>query len=137
MAGASIPGLTRGALGSVAIPAGCWLGTALGDHGDRAVSQETNTATSGMEGAPGRAEGGGGLPWSCLLTMGVSWLLCPAQDEVPLASIQPVLGCVSWGLEGGAALFPRTLWSCWGKDELWRGEMSWGKKRERNDSQGT
>lgn len=38
VASASIPGLTRGAPGFVAIPAGCWQGTALGDLGDRAVS---------------------------------------------------------------------------------------------------
>lgn len=119
MASASIPGLTRGALGSVAVPAGCWLGMALGATGEE---------HGRMEGAPGRAEGEGGLPWSAFLTLGISWLLCPAQNEVPPASIQPMLGWVNWALEGGEVLFPRTLRSCWGKDEIWRGERRAGEE---------
>lgn len=112
----------RASLGSPEVPWAPWPSQRDADWAWLWVTTGQSDATGDehgrMEGAPGRAEGEGGLPWSVFPTLGISWLLCPAQNEVPPASIQPMLGWVNWVLEGGEALFLRTLRSCWGKDEL-------------------
>lgn len=116
MASTSIPGLTRVALGSVAVPAGCWPGMALGACGGRAVSQDT-LLRHGHRQTPGwrdlsaeqRVEVGfPETPGMFSPRQELSWLLGPARNGTPPCQ-HPACPWPGWAgdLEGGSSLFPQ------------------------------